>query len=469
MKRAHLWILGAIVLGALAGWGLNAATIPVTVVRFDDAAQAAPGVEVRRVDGKTFEATITGRDPGSVVGGKWRIVSRTRDWPEQPRLRSVAAQTLHLLGRLYMKMLLMLMVPLIVASMVSGVCGIGDVRSLGRVGGRTALFYGMTVAIAVATGLILVNLIRPGSAGNFPTFELPDKFRRAPLTVPDLILMAVPENIFRSMADGEVLPLITFSLVLGGVIAAMREAGAPLRACFDSLFEAMTRITGLVLYFAPVGTFALVAMLVWESGFSEFARLGLYVLTVLAGLAVHFAVLTACTAWLGGRNPIAYIRAMAPALMTAFSTASSNATIPVSMECVEKRAGIPRRIAAFVLPVGATANMDGTALYEAVAAMFIAQAFGIPMGLGQQVIIFVVATVAAIGAAGIPGAGTVTMVIVLRSVGLPIEGIALILAVDRFLDMCRTTVNVYGDLVASAVVARAEGVVPEPPASRAGG
>jgi Na+/H+-dicarboxylate symporter len=178
--------------------------------------------------------------------------------------------------------------------------------------------------------------------------------------------------------------------------------------------------------------------------------------TVLAGLAIHFGVITAFVWRFSGRNPLEYLRHMSLALLTAFSTASSNATIPVSMECVEKKAGIPRRIASFVLPVGATVNMDGTALYEAVAAMFIAQVYGVPMGFSAQLVIFVTATLSAVGAAGIPGAGTVTMLIVLNAVGLPVEGIALILAVDRFLDMCRTTVNVYGDLAAAAIVAKGE-------------
>ncbi|MBI2920284.1 MAG: dicarboxylate/amino acid:cation symporter [Planctomycetes bacterium] len=462
MKRPHLWIFGSILLGAAAGWGLNAATSPVTTVRFDDPAQYA-GAGVKRVDAKTLEAVIAGRDPSEVVRGKYRVVSRKREWAAHPEANRTLASLLGMLGRLFMKLLMMLMVPLIFASMVSGTCGMGDLRTLGRIGGRTFFFYLMTVCIAVATGLILVNLIRPGSVEGIPVWELPERFRKAPATVYELVLMAVPENIFRSMADGEVLPVITFSLTLGGIIGLMGAAGDPLRKFFDALFLAMTKLTSLVLWYAPVGTFALVATLVWETGFTEMARLAWYMVTVLAGLGIHFCVLTAFVWRLGGRDPFEYLRHMSLALLTAFSTASSNATIPVSMECVEEKAKIPHRVAAFVLPVGATVNMDGTALYEAVAAMFIAQAYGLTMGLGAQVVIFITATLAAVGAAGIPGAGTVTMLIVLNAVGLPIEGIAMILAVDRFLDMCRTTVNVYGDLAAAAIVARGEGAVPGQP------
>jgi proton glutamate symport protein len=244
----------------------------------------------------------------------------------------------------------------------------------------------------------------------------------------------------------------------------MRERARPLLDFFQSLNDAMMKMADWIIKLTPVGVFALLAAVVAQTGPSIFANLGKYMVTVLLGLAVHAAItLPLLLKFVGRVNPAHYVPQLAPALTTAFSTSSSSATLPVTIDCVEDRAGVSPRVSSFVLPIGATINMDGTALYESIAAVFIAQVYGIDLTIGQQVLVFLTATLAAIGAAGIPSAGLVTMAIVLNAVGLPLEGIGMILAVDRILDMCRTTVNVWGDAVGCAVVARLEGEpIPEP-------
>ncbi|MCK5618517.1 MAG: dicarboxylate/amino acid:cation symporter, partial [Candidatus Krumholzibacteria bacterium] len=267
-----------------------------------------------------------------------------------------------------------------------------------------------------------------------------------------------PANPVKAMAEMQILPLIVFSLLFGAVLTTIGNKGRPLIDLFESLNAAMMKLTDWVIRLAPYGVFALLAAVVAESGPGIFANLGKYMATVLLGLAIHALVtLPILLKLVGGANPKRYFEKVATALTTAFSTASSSATLPLTIDCVETKAKVAPRVSSFVLPLGATINMDGTALYEAVAAIFIAQVYGIDLSFGQQVLIFLTATLAAIGAAGIPSAGLVTMAIVLNAVGLPLEGIGMILAVDRILDMCRTSVNVWGDTVGCTVVARLMG------------
>jgi len=280
--------------------------------------------------------------------------------------------------------------------------------------------------------------------------------------ITDMLVGLIPTNLFKAMAETNVLPLIVFSLIFGGVLTTLGEKGRNVIAFFDGLNDAIMKIIHLIILFAPVGIFALIAARLGEAnGFVGFApelvKLAKYAATVIIGLLIHGFVTLPLILWLVGRqNPLTYGSNMLTALTTAFSTASSSATLPLTLECVEENNKISARTASFVLPLGATINMDGTALYEAVAAIFIAQVYGVELGPVQQVIIFITATIAAIGAAGIPEAGLVTMVIVLNAVGLPIEGITLILVIDWFLDRCRTTVNVWGDAVGAAVIERLE-------------
>ena len=279
----------------------------------------------------------------------------------------------------------------------------------------------------------------------------------------DVLVGMVPVNIFKAMVETDVLPLIVFSLLLGGVLTTLGEKAKPLVDLVGTVNVAIMKIVHIVIAFAPVGIFALIASRMGSSGgwsgfLPELVKLGWYSGTVILGLLAHaLIVLPLMLRFLGRRRVMSYSGNLMPALSTAFSTASSSATLPLTIECVTEKNKVSNRVASFVLPLGATINMDGTALYEAVAAIFIAQVYGIAMGPVEQVIIFLTATLAAIGAAGIPEAGLVTMVIVLRAVDLPIEGISLILVIDWFLDRCRTTVNVWGDGVGAAVIARYEG------------
>jgi Na+/H+-dicarboxylate symporter len=377
------------------------------------------------------------------------------------------------MGTLFLKALKMIIVPLVMASMIVGITGLGDVRQLGRVGGLTVTYYAVTTGLAVALGIVLVNLIQPGVGVDLGGMSAPaEVMAKESLGFRDIVLSFVSDNVFKAMAEMDILPVIVFSLVLGGILTTLGKAGEPVIAFFNGLNEAIMKMVTLLMVFAPLGVFGLVAGRFARAGDLErlVGGLGKYMATVLVGLGIHGLVVLPLILWLfGRRNPFRYLLNLGTPLLTAFSTASSSATLPLTIEAVEERNHVSRRAAYFVLPLGATVNMDGTALYESVAAIFIAQAVGVELTLGQQVMIFLTATLAAIGAAGIPQAGLVTMVIVLRAVGLPLEGIGLILAVDWLLDRFRTTVNVWGDACGAAVIDRQIPAAPEPAAEPAAG
>lgn len=360
------------------------------------------------------------------------------------------------LGTLFLKALKMIIVPLVTASMIVGVAGLGDVRKLGRLGGNAILYFVVTTGIAVAIGLLMVNLIRPGDGISIGELAVPAHVAaKEDFALSDLVLSLVSDNIVASMANLELLPIIVFSLVFGAVLTTLGPVGAPVIAFFRGVNEAIMKMVMLLMLVAPIGIFGLVAGRFGRAGDigQVIGGVGWYMATVLLALSLHAAVVLPAILWfVGRRNPYRYMFNMGTALLTAFSTASSSATLPLTMEGVEKHNGVSEKVAGFVVPLGATINMNGTALYEAVAALFIAQATGLDLTLGQQVMVLLTATLAAIGAAGIPEAGLVTMVIVLKAVGLPLEGIGLILAVDWLLDRFRTSVNVWGDAVGAAVV-----------------
>ncbi len=369
------------------------------------------------------------------------------------------------LGEFFLDALKMIVVPLVVSSMIVGISGLGDVRRLGKTGVIALGYYLTTTGMAVILGIIVVNVMRPGSGLEWMGAEMPEALAgKEAAGINDLIRSLVTPSLVRSAADMEILPLIVFSLLFGGVLSTIGEKGKLVIRFFDGVNEAILKLVLLILLIAPFGVFALVASRLGQAGggaafFAEIAKIGLFVITVITGLLVHGAiVLPAILFFVARRNPWKQLVHVAPALTTAFSTASSSATLPVTIECAEDRARLSRRSSLFILPLGATINMDGTALYESVAAIFIAQLYGIPLGPAEQVIIFLTATLASIGAAGIPEAGLVTMLIVLRAVGLPLEGIGMILAIDWFLDRCRTTVNVWGDTVGAAVLDRLDPV-----------
>jgi Na+/H+-dicarboxylate symporter len=335
-------------------------------------------------------------------------------------------------------------------------------------GTKTIIYYISTTAIAVATGLLLVNLIQPGKSPD--PLRVSDQHISAQREASEVgsggmisvLEKLVPTNLVQAASEGNMLGLIFFSIFLGvAILHAPATGRQALQSLLDTAFSALIWMVEKVMLLAPIGVFSLVASLV--GGFvigDAVSKLGMALLaysgTVVAGLLFHGAVSLSLICFWFKISPRKLFRAMFGAVSTAFSTASSSATLPVTIECLEKRAGVSNRTASFVAPLGATINMDGTAIYEAVAAIFIANMYGIELGFGQQFTIFLTATFASVGAAGIPGAGLIMMTLVLTSVGLPVEGIELIVVVDRFLDMLRTSVNVWGDSVGSAVIARTE-------------
>jgi Na+/H+-dicarboxylate symporter len=374
------------------------------------------------------------------------------------------------MGDLFLKALRMVIVPLILTSIICGVSGLGASGNMGSLGGKTFVYYTVSSLLAILTGLVLVNLLQPGVGVDLGLEKEPEnlassieRFGSSPWqALIRLVTDMVPTNPIASMADGNMLQVIVFALLFGVFITRIpNDLRQPLETFFQGAFAVMMRITHFVLAFAPLGIFALVARTVAVTGLEVFSGLGLYFVTVLLGLLFHAGVaLPVVLSVVGRMRPVEHAQAMSPALLTAFSTSSSSATLPLTMDSLERRGGVSNRVTSFVAPLGATVNMDGTALYECVAAVFIAQAYGVELTYGMQFLVVVTALLASIGAAGIPMAGLVMISVILTAVGLPLEGVGLILAVDRVLDMCRTTVNVWSDSCGAALVARFEGEAP---------
>jgi Na+/H+-dicarboxylate symporter len=371
------------------------------------------------------------------------------------------------MGDIFLRALKMIIVPLILTSIISGVANIGGAQNLGRLGFKTILYYITTSLFAILVGLILVNLFQPGVGADLGLKKEVEGLTSAKGGIGNILLRLIPTNIFQSLMSGDMLAIIFFSILVGYFLTKIPdEYKNPLINFVNGGFEVMMKLTSFVIKFAPIGIFGIVVGVVAEQAGDAAAlwnivqRLGLYMLSVLLGLAFHaFVTLPLLLRFIGKANPLEHFKALTTPLITAFSTASSSATLPLTMEAVENNAGVSNKITSFVLPLGATVNMDGTALYECVAAMFIAQAYGIHLGFLQQMIVVFTALLASIGAAGIPMAGLVMMSVVLSAVGLPLEGVGLILAVDRILDMCRTSVNVWSDSCGAAIISRTEGEV----------
>lgn len=370
-------------------------------------------------------------------------------------------------GTLFLNALKMIVIPLIITSMVTGVAALGDIRKLGGTAAKTVGYYLMTTFASVIIGIIVVNLIQPGVGQSIFNQSAEPVADAGEFSILGFFLKLIPTNVFEAMAETRVLPLIIFSLFFGAVLTTIGKKGEMLIEIFDGLNEVIMKMVHIIMWFAPVGVFGLVAGKIATviatadpsitGGVNpvlyEILKVSKYSLSVLTGLSIHaFIILPLILYLLTRRNPLKYGSNVFQAVATAFSTASSSATLPITLDCVQKYNKVNRKAASFVLPLGATINMDGTALYEAVAAIFIAQLYGVDLTFGQQIIIVLTATLAAIGAAGIPQAGLVTMVIVLQAVNLPVEGIASILAVDWLLDRFRTAVNVWGDSVGAAVI-----------------
>lgn len=373
-------------------------------------------------------------------------------------------------GTLFLNALKMIILPLIAASIIASIAGMGE--GLGRLGGRTLGFYLISTSLAVLVGLAWVNLVAPGISGGAPVgAALALEAKRAGVAaelhgsgslgqLADIFLRMIPTNIVQAASDNSsILAVIFFSVLFGYALSRLHSAAADtVRRFWEGIYEVMIVITDWIIRLAPIGVFGLVAAVVAKTGFGSVRPLVIFAATVLAALATHlFVVLPLMARFFGGaRRPWRLFRPMAPALLTAFSTASSAATLPVTLEGVE-RAGVSRRTASFVLPLGATVNMNGTALYECVAVIFLAQAYGVHLGFATQVLIVVTAVVTSIGVAGIPSASLVAIVVIMNAVGLPAEAVAVLFVFDRLLDMSRTAVNIYGDATCALIVAHRGG------------
>ena len=381
-------------------------------------------------------------------------------------------------GTAFIRLITMIVIPLVIASLMVGTASLGDLRKLGRIGGKTIVYYLFTTALAVGIGLLVSNVVQPGGGVDPATrdqlaaqFESEAQGRmkiasEAP-SFTDVLLGMIPRNPVRAAADFELLPLIFFSVIFGAAISMIGEDKRnAVVSFFDGINSASMVVISWVMKLAPYAVFALIAAVVAQFGLDLLQSLLVYSLTVILGLAAHlFISITLLVRFAARLNPITFFRRILPVQVFGFSTSSSSATLPLTMDTAESKLGVSKEVGSFVLPLGATINMDGTALYQAVAVMFIAQIYGIPLDLTVQLTVVLTATLASIGAAGVPSAGLITLIVVLQSVGLgdKVEaGIALILGVDRILDMLRTVVNVSGDLSCASFVARTEGDALDP-------
>ena len=374
------------------------------------------------------------------------------------------------IGTIFLNALKMIIVPLITSSIIVGVAGIGSGGNLGALGGKTLLFYASTTLAAILVGLILVNAVGPGYVDGEPakdllaldasTQEFEERVSGTGLgDVAQIFQRMVPPNIVQAAAEGQMLGLIFFALLFGYFMTRLDdEYASPLYRFWDAVFHVMMSMTEWIMKFAPIGVFGLVAAVIAKAGYKATGPLAVFAVVVLAALAIHaFVTLPLLLRFIGRVNPFKTIKGAAQAMLTAFSTASSSATLPVTMECVEDNIGVSNKVSSFVLPLGATVNMNGTALYECAAAIFIAQAYGYELTFAMQFSIVSIALLTSIGVAGVPSASLVAIAIILGAVGLPLEALGVLLVFDRILDMARTSINVWGDASCATIVARLSG------------
>ncbi|MCP4639349.1 MAG: dicarboxylate/amino acid:cation symporter [bacterium] len=374
---------------------------------------------------------------------------------------------LNIFGSLFVRLLKLVITPLIFVSIVCGVAGIGDVRKLGSLGAKSLLFYFGTTAVAVIIGLVCVNVIRPGSGREELIEQAETQAEAAKKEEQHSLGMRIQTQMMPKiiqnpvMAGQSPLVIIFFAIILGAALAALdKQTAQPALHVFQALDKAFITIVLWIMVLAPIGVFTLMAKAIATLGIEYVVTLAKYCFTVVFGLGLHFVFLSFVLVSVVGRiSPLRFLKGMAPAFQVSFSTSSSSATLPVTIECAHKRVGADENVCNFMLPIGATINMDGTALYTSVASLFIAQVYGIDLSLQQQFMVFLTAILVSVGTAGIPGASIALMTIILDSVGLPIEGIGIIIGLDRFLDMCRTMVNITGDSVGTVVVSQSEGVM----------
>ena len=358
-------------------------------------------------------------------------------------------------GTLFINAIKMLIVPLIFVSLVCGMTSMHDMTKMGRIGLKTIVLYLATTAVAITIGLVLGTVMQPGVGIGLEAAKVVE-VKAAPSLI-DVVVNLVPTNPVAAMADGNILQIIVFAILIGLAIVIAGESGKRIKDIFDSLAEVIYKLTAIVISFAPYGVFALMAWVAGTYGLDVLLPLGKVILAVYIGCIIHAVVVYGgLLTFLARLNPIRYFQGIAEAQAVAFTTTSSSGTLPVTMSCAQKNLGVSKSVSSFVLPLGATINMDGTALYQGVCALFVAQAFGVELGFGQYLTIIMTATLASIGTAGVPGAGLIMLSLVLTSVGLPIEGVAIIAGIDRILDMARTALNVTGDGMVSVLVAKSE-------------
>ncbi|MCI0455698.1 MAG: dicarboxylate/amino acid:cation symporter [Gemmataceae bacterium] len=398
----------------------------------------------------------------------WAGLARATEAAEPRPLDLLITNVMEPVGQVFLRLLFLTVVPLVFASLAVGVARLGDLRSLGRIGARTFGYFVLTMSCAVAIGLALVNTVRPGESLSSETREAllrqygqeaQERTSKAGKFGVETFVNIVPKNPAKAAVDMEMLQVIFFALLIGvGLTVIDKKRAEAVTVVLEAVGDLMVVIINLAMKIAPYGVFALVFAVTARFGFALLQSLGLYVVVVLVGLALQlFGVLSFLVWALARMNPLEFFRRVRPILVTAFSTSSSNATLPTSIKVSEEELGVPPPIAGFVLPLGATMNMNGTALFEGVTVVFLAQVFGVELTLGQQIVVIVLAVLTAIGAAGVPGGSLPLLVMILAYAGVPEMGLALILGVDRLLDMCRTTLNVIGDVTAAAYIARAEG------------
>jgi dicarboxylate/amino acid:cation (Na+ or H+) symporter, DAACS family len=401
---------------------------------------------------------------GAACGAAVNVI--TAGGPGTERLVSIVTEPI---GRIWLNALVMVVIPLIVSTLALGVAGIGSLKRLGRIGALTLMGFLVLTTLASVLGLALVNVIRPGSGLPGTTIaRLTQVYKGdssglsglAPGALGiDLVVRIVPRNPIQAAANGDMLAVIFFALMLGlGLTMLTREKAEPLLKVLDSLGHAIIGIISLVMKLAPIGVFCLIFSVTARFGFSILGSLANYVMTVVGGLALfQFVVYPVLVRYVAGRDPWQFFRAVRLVMLTAFSTSSSNATLPTTLQACEEGLGISSEIAGFVVPLGATMNMNGTALFEGVTVLFLAQVFGVDLSLAAQAVVVVLSVLAAVGTAGIPGGSIPLLMAVLGVVGVPVEGIGIVLGVDRILDMCRTVLNVTGDVVTATIIERFEG------------
>lgn len=472
----HWQILIALVLGVVVGIQLTP-TYEVTedavnklkeVKVFDKATKKKQPIEstvienLKKLEGKDFHNDHVFQGKLDETIGKENAQKYRKAILKETEFRPVTYVSW--MGDIFLRALKMVIVPLILSSIITGITNIGSGENLGRLGGKTLLYYLSTSILAITTGLFFVNLIRPGDGAPKTSAGAVEGLDDARGSFGDTLLNMIPTNVFESLSTGKMLSIIFFAIMFGYFITQVQDRYKDLlNDFFNAVFEVMMKITMFIIKFTPLGVLGLVASTIAEQAGDSQAlgqmagSLGKYMIAVIAALAVHFFItLPLLVKFIGKANPFAHLRNMTNPLLTAFSTSSSSATLPLSMETVEHKSGVSNKVTSFTLPLGATINMDGTALYECVAAMFIAQAYGIDLSIMQQIVVVMTALLASIGAAGIPMAGLVMISVILSAVGLPLEGLGMILAVDRILDMLRTTTNVWSDSCGAVIIAKSE-------------